>query len=437
MRVRQLSSKSNGSSKSSANETLTKTPENKLQRAGSAKCPNSARRLERKSLMESFGQASSPAFQLNKGFMKKPITKKALKRPLTISPSKLVQKEFNECFKSVNNYLKSENNDDLKKLVVYGWNQSDLANEIYAIIIKQSRGNPEVKESLQRGLELVAILLFFTAPSLTLSDVILEWLDEVAATAANAIGETQLEKICRSHLEKILTKGNRRGLVEPSMSEILQAKRHLYHESMFGISLQKLLVIQKEKFPELEIPWIQKELTKEIIRLGGFTTEGIFRLPGEIDKVHALKTQVEDYEIVDTSSVDCHVACSLLKLWFRELSEPIFPLSITEEILDCSEDMESSIAIVAKLPAENQATLLHLIRFLQTFTKPEIALKTRMDSSNLAMVMAPNLFRPVSDDPRALLDNSRREINLLRNLIEGLDTKDAAGYDSDFQIDIV
>ena len=74
MRVRQLSTKSNGSSKSSANETLTKTPENKMQRAGSAKCPNSARRLERKSLMESFGQASSPAFQLNKGFMKKPIT---------------------------------------------------------------------------------------------------------------------------------------------------------------------------------------------------------------------------------------------------------------------------------------------------------------------------------------------------------------------------
>ena len=155
---------------------------------------------------------------------------------------------------------------------------------------------------------------------------------------------------------------------------------------MFGISLQQLLVIQKEKFPELEIPWIQKELTKEIIRLGGFTTEGIFRLPGEIDKVHALKTQVkliqnfrvkqlfkvEDYEIVDTSSVDCHVACSLLKLWFRELSEPIFPLPITKEILDCSEDMESSIAIVAKLPAENQATLLHLIRFLQTFTKPEV-----------------------------------------------------------------
>jgi hypothetical protein len=156
---------------------------------------------------------------------------------------------------------------------------------------------------------------------------------------------------------------------------------------MFGISLQQLLAAQKERFPELEIPWIQKELTKEIIRLGGFTTEGIFRLPGEIDKVNALKAQVqmdfkvqrvnilqvEEYVIVDSSSVDCHVACSLLKLWFRELSEPIFPLALTEEILNSSENMELSVAIVAKLPAENRATLLHLIRFLQAFTKPDVS----------------------------------------------------------------
>ncbi|CBY34581.1 unnamed protein product, partial [Oikopleura dioica] len=145
-------------------ETLTKTPENRMQRAHSTKSSSSARCLE-----SSFGQASSPAFQLNKGFMKKPTTvgellihqKKALKRPLTISPSKLVQREFNDCFKCVNNYLKAESNEDLKKLVVNGWNQSDLANEIFAIIIKQSRDNP-AEESRRRGLELMAILLFFT-----------------------------------------------------------------------------------------------------------------------------------------------------------------------------------------------------------------------------------------------------------------------------------
>jgi len=35
------------------------------------------------------------------------------------------------------------------------------------------------------------------------------------------------------------------------------------------------------------------ELSREIIRLNGLSTEGIFRLPGEIDKVTLLKVKVE------------------------------------------------------------------------------------------------------------------------------------------------
>ena len=68
----------------------------------------------------------------------------------------------------------------------------------------------------------MAILLFFTAPSSTLADVIVEWLDEVVASGKAA--DLHLEKTCRNNLEKILIKGNRRGLVEPSLSEIQQAK---------------------------------------------------------------------------------------------------------------------------------------------------------------------------------------------------------------------
>ena len=68
----------------------------------------------------------------------------------------------------------------------------------------------------------MAILLFFTAPSSTLADVIGEWLDEVLESGNAA--DIHLEKTCRNYLEKILIKGNRRGLVEPSLSEIQQAK---------------------------------------------------------------------------------------------------------------------------------------------------------------------------------------------------------------------
>ena len=53
------------------------------------------------------------------------------------------------------------------------------------------------------------------------------------------------------------------------------------------------------------------------------------------------------------------------------------------------------------------------------------------------MVMAPNCFRPLSEDPRVLLDNSRREINFLRNLIENADTSSASMYDDHFKVEAV
>jgi len=202
---------------------------------------------------------------------------------------------------------------------------------------------------------------------------------------------------------------------------------------MFGASLEELHEIQKEKFPELDVPWIQIALTREIVRLGGQQTEGIFRLAGELDKVTALKVKVEEWEVLgEDMDGDPHIACSLLKLWLREMAEPLFPTDFTPELLDASEDKDKCIELVKNLPELNRRSLLHLLRFLQVFARPPVPSKTRMDAANLAMVMAPNLFRPLSDDPRILLDNSRREINFLSNLIEHCDTTQAAHHDPDF-----
>ena len=62
---------------------------------------------------------------------------------------------------------------------------------------------------------------------------------------------------CKKRLQKIIENGNRRGLSEPDEKEITLATKHIYTNSMFGVTLEELMVLQKEKFPELEIPWIQ------------------------------------------------------------------------------------------------------------------------------------------------------------------------------------
>lgn len=46
---------------------------------------------------------------------------------------------------------------------------------------------------------------------------------------------------------------------------------------MFGDTLDEILMMQKSKFPDRRLPWIQTTLSEEILRLTGAQTEGIFR----------------------------------------------------------------------------------------------------------------------------------------------------------------
>lgn len=59
---------------------------------------------------------------------------------------------------------------------------------------------------------------------------------------------------------------------------------------------------------------------------------------------------------------------------------------------------------------------------VQIFARPEVVLVTKMDASNLAMVMAPNCLRCRSNDPRIIIENSRKEMAFMRTLIQTLDT---------------
>lgn len=59
---------------------------------------------------------------------------------------------------------------------------------------------------------------------------------------------------------------------------------------------------------------------------------------------------------------------------------------------------------------------------MQVFAAEQNATVTKMDASNLAMVMAPNCLRCMSDDPRIIFENTRKEMAFVKMLIENLDT---------------
>lgn len=162
-------------------------------------------------------------------------------------------------------------------------------------------------------------------------------------------------------------------------------------------------------------------LSEQVLELGGNKTEGIFRVPGDIDEVNTLKVQVDQWNVPDTLR-DPHVPGSLLKLWYRELEEPLIPAKFYDKCVYAFNSPSEATAVVEELPEINRLCLSYLIKFLQVFSEPENSILTKMDSNNLAMVMAPNCLRCESDDPRIIFENTRKEMSFIRTLVQNLDT---------------
>ena len=69
------------------------------------------------------------------------------------------------------------------------------------------------------------------------------------------------------------------GLKKPNVEEIRHAKNAVFSPSMFGSALQKVMSMQKERYPDRQLPWVQTRLSEEVLALNGDQTEGIFRCP--------------------------------------------------------------------------------------------------------------------------------------------------------------
>lgn len=67
------------------------------------------------------------------------------------------------------------------------------------------------------------------------------------------------------------------GLKKPNIEEIRHAKNAVFNPSMFGSSLQDIIAMQKERYPDRQLPWVQTRLSEEVLALNGDQTEGIFR----------------------------------------------------------------------------------------------------------------------------------------------------------------
>ena len=363
-------------------------------------------------------------------------SKESLRKPLTCLNDKNCKKEALETYRLVQIYMGDRRakpgmtiNSVAVDITSRGYTKSALRDEIFVQMCKQTSENPS-RESLRRGWELLAICLSFFPPSASFHPALAAYVHKHRDPALDMpeVGKWPIHVqishyagVCAKRLERIANNSGRLAPRKPTIEDIDQSRLHIFRPSMFGGTLDETMDIQRDRFPHRRLPWILTTLAEQILQLNGTNTEGIFRVPADLDEVASIKCRFDQWEI--PACADCHTAASLMKQWFRDLYQPIIPDSLYDRCVASAEDAQASCDIVFNaLPELNRGVLSFLVRFLQIFARPEVATVTKMDTSNLATVFAPNCLRCPSKDPSVILENTRKEMAFVKSLIVNLDT---------------
>ncbi|XP_076014524.1 rho GTPase-activating protein 24 isoform X2 [Genypterus blacodes] len=180
---------------------------------------------------------------------------------------------------------------------------------------------------------------------------------------------------------------------------------------IFGQKLEETVRYER-RFGNKLAPMLVEQCA-DFIRQWGLREEGLFRLPGQANLVKELQ---DAFDCGEKPSFDCntdvHTVASLLKLYLRELPEPVIPFLKYEEFLACTKllgkddevGMKELKKLVESLPPVNYNLLKYICRFLDEVQSYSGV--NKMSVQNLATVFGPNILRPKVEDPVAIMEGT-------------------------------
>ncbi|RIA84346.1 hypothetical protein C1645_808810 [Glomus cerebriforme] len=352
--------------------------------------------------------------------------KDSINQPLMVLNTN-IQKDAIRCFKVVQRIMGDRSKgrygptnvlEDTQWLLDRGILHGELRDEIYVQICKQLNENPN-GDSIRKGWELLSVITVTFPPSKNFEAYLMQFTVDHFSHAENQIDI--LSKHVHNRLLKICKRGPRGKVL--TLAEIERAKEAPFNPSVFGETLEFIMKLQEKSFPQLKVPRILPFLANAILELNGQSSEGIFRVPGDADYVTELKLRLEKNRYDMSGITDPNVPSSLLKLWLRELSDPLIPNKFYDKCVRFSEDNKVAIDIIKELPLINQRVVVYTIDFLQKFADPQVSKLTKMNIHNLAMVFAPNFLRCPSDNLALIFENTKYEQAFLRTLLLNLNGK--------------
>ncbi|XP_063334406.1 rho GTPase-activating protein 24 isoform X2 [Pelmatolapia mariae] len=211
---------------------------------------------------------------------------------------------------------------------------------------------------------------------------------------------------------------------------------------IFGQKLEETVRYER-RFGNKLAPMLVEQCV-DFIRQRGLQEEGLFRLPGQANLVKELQ---DAFDCGEKPSFDCntdvHTVASLLKLYLRELPEPVIPFQKYDEFLsyakllgkDDEMGMKELRRLVESLPPVNYNLLKYICRFLDEVQSYSGV--NKMSVQNLATVFGPNILRPKVEDPVAIMEGTVLVQQLMAVLIGHHDVLFPRDEDSPTALELV
>lgn len=198
-----------------------------------------------------------------------------------------------------------------------------------------------------------------------------------------------------------LSDPSRGGIVASSSSAMTNTSTSPSSSSLrpiFGVDLASQMARDN-----VEVPGILEKCAQAVEAFGR-ENMGIYRLSGTTSKVQRLKQKFDqDWMAVDLfedeeALSDVNIVSGCLKLWFRELPEPLLTWELYRSFIESAKVENERLRhirlheVVNQLPDANYSTLKSLMGHLDRIQALESV--NSMSASNLAIVFGPTLLGP-------------------------------------------
>ncbi|CAN9502792.1 unnamed protein product [Ophioblennius macclurei] len=169
-------------------------------------------------------------------------------------------------------------------------------------------------------------------------------------------------------------------------------------DQVFGCSLDDLCHRENSTVPGFV------RMCIDHVENSGLSVDGLYRVSGNLAIIQKLRFAVNHDEKVNLAEdkwEDIHVTTGALKMYFRELPEPLFTYALFHDFVnaikipDNKQRVEAIKDLIRQLPRPNHDTMQALFKHLRKVI--DYGEENRMNTQSVAIVFGPTLLRPETE----------------------------------------